>query len=108
MENLKKIRIKRKVTQVKLAEIANVTQETISAYESGKAYPSVETLIKIADFLNTSTDYILDRIENDEPIKNTTIKNTDNKTYRMLSNFIMLNDAKKDDVLWYSEAIRRK
>lgn len=108
MENLKKMRIKRKVTQVKLAEIANVTQETISAYESGKAYPSVETLIKIADFLNTSTDYILDRIENDEPIKNTTIKNTDNKTYRMLSNFIMLNDAKKDDVLWYSEAIRRK
>ena len=108
MENLKKMRMKRKVTQVKLAEIANVTQETISAYESGKAYPSVETLIKIADFLNTSTDYILDRIENDEPIKNTTIKNTDNKTYRMLSNFIMLNDQKKDDVLWYSEAIRRK
>ena len=108
MENLKKMRIKRKVTQVKLAEIANVTQETISAYESGKAYPSVDTLIKIADFLNTSTDYILGRIENDEPIKNTTIKNTDNKTYRMLSNFIMLNDQKKDDVLWYSEAIRRK
>ena len=108
MENLKKMRIKRKVTQVKLAEIANVTQETISAYESGKAYPSVDTLIKIADFLNTSTDYILGRIENDEPIKNTTIKNTDNKTYRMLSNFIMLNDSKKDDVLWYSEAIRRK
>ena len=108
MENLKKMRMKRKVTQVKLAEIANVTQETISAYESGKAYPSVETLIKIADFLNTSTDYILDRIENDEPIKNTTIKNTDNKTYRMLSNFIMLNEQKKDDVLWYSEAIRRK
>lgn len=108
MENLKKMRIKRNVTQVKLAEIAHVTQETISAYESGKAYPSVETLIKIADFLNTSTDYILDRIDNDEPIKNTTIKNTDNKTYRMLSNFIMLNDQKKDDVLWYSEAIRRK
>ena len=108
MNNLKIIRQKRKVTQVKLAEIANVTQETISAYESGKAYPSVETLIKIADYLNTSTDFILDRIENDEPIKNTTIKNTDTKTYRMLSNFIMLNEQKKDDVLWYSEAIRKK
>ena len=107
MNNLKKIRIKRNVTQSKLAEIAKVTQETISAYESGKAYPSADTLIKIADFLNTSTDYILDRIDNDEPIKNTTIKNTDNKTYRMLSNFIMLND-KKDDVLWYSEVIRKK
>ena len=68
----------------------------------------METLIKIADYLNTSTDVILDRIENDEPIKNTTIKNTDTKTYRMLSNFIMLNEQKKDDVLWYSEAIRKK
>ena len=38
-------------------KVANVTQETISAYESGKAYPSVETLIKIAEFLNTSTDF---------------------------------------------------
>ena len=47
MENLKKIREKKKITQVRLSIAAEVSQETISAYESGKAFPSVETLIKI-------------------------------------------------------------
>ena len=68
-ENLKKIREKKKITQVRLSIAAEVSQETISAYESGKAFPSVETLIKIADFLGTSTDYLLGKdmiIVNDE------------------------------------------
>ena len=47
MNNIKKIRIKRKITQVDLARVINVKQETISAYESGKAQPSCEALIKI-------------------------------------------------------------
>ena len=54
MNNIKKIRIKRNITQVDLAKVINVKQETISAYESGKAQPSCEALIKIADYLNTS------------------------------------------------------
>ena len=36
MNNIKKIRIKRNITQVDLAKVINVKQETISAYESGK------------------------------------------------------------------------
>ena len=68
MENLKKIREKKKITQVRLSIAAEVSQETISAYESGKAFPSVETLIKIAYFLGTSTDYLLGRINDDMPL----------------------------------------
>ena len=60
---IKELREKKKITQVRLSIAAEVSQETISAYESGKAFPSVETLIKIADFLGTSTDYLLDRIK---------------------------------------------
>ena len=52
MNNIKKIRIKRKITQVDLARVINVKQETISAYESGKAQPSCEALIKIADYFS--------------------------------------------------------
>ncbi len=68
MERLKTLRKKRKVTQIRLSIAAEVSQETISAYESGKASPSIETLIKIADFLNTSTDYLLGRIKEDKPL----------------------------------------
>ena len=108
MNNIKKLRIKRNITQVDLAHQINVKQETISAYESGKALPSADALIKIADYLNTSTDYLLNRIEDDSPVTGYNIKSMNPKTYKIINNFLMLKDAEKDDVLWYSEAIRKK
>lgn len=108
MNNIKKIRIKRNITQVDLAKKIDVKQETISAYESGKTLPSADALIKIADYLNTSTDYLLGRIEDDSPLSGFNIKEMNPKTYKMINNFIMLKDKEKDDVLWYSEVIRKK
>ena len=108
MNNIKKLRIKRNITQVDLANKINVKQETISAYESGKALPSADALIKIANYLNTSCDYLLGRIEDVSPLSGLNIKEMNPKTYKMLNNFIMLKDKEKDDVLWYSEAIRKK
>ena len=108
MNNIKKIRIKRKITQVDLARVINVKQETISAYESGKAQPSCEALIKIADYLNTSCDYLLGRIEDDSPLTGYNIKSMNPKTYKMINNFLMLKDREQDECLWYSEAIRKR
>lgn len=108
MNNFKKLRIKRNITQVELAKVLNVKQETISAYESGKALPSCESLVKMAEYLNTSTDYLLGRIEDDKPLTEFNIKDMNPKTYKMINNFIMLKDKEKDDVLWYSEVIRKR
>ena len=69
MERLRELREKRHITQVRLSVATEVSQETISAYESGKAMPSADTLVRLADFLNTSTDYLLNRINNDQPLK---------------------------------------
>ena len=108
MNNIKKLRMKRKITQVDLAREIKVKQETISAYESGKALPSADALIKIGNYLNTSTDYLLGRIADDSPLTNFNFKDMNPKTYKMVNNFIMLKDKQKDDVLWYSEAVRKK
>ncbi len=108
MKNLKLIRQKRNITQSKLATDLDIKQESISAYESGKSYPNTDTLIKLADYLNTSIDYLLGRTENDTPIQDLNIKTLNPKTYKILNNFIMLNESKKDDVIWYSEAIRKR
>ena len=48
----------------------DITQETISAYLNGKAKPSTDVLIKLANYFNTSIDYILDRTDIDIPISN--------------------------------------
>ena len=108
MNNFKKIRIKRNITQVDLAKELNVKQETISAYESGKALPSCDALVKMAKYLNTSTDYLLGRIDDDKPLTEFNIKDMNPKTYKMINNFIMLKDDQKDDVLWYSEEKKKK
>ena len=108
LNNIKKLRIKRNITQVDLAKAINVKQETISAYESDKAFPSADALVKIANYLNTSSDYLLGRSEEDTPLTDFNFKDMNPKTYKMINNFIMLKDKQKDDVLWYSEAIRKK
>ena len=47
------------LTQEKLAELANITAQAVSYAESGSRRPSSETLLKIAQALNVSVDYLL-------------------------------------------------
>ena len=104
MLNLREIRKKRNITQIRLSIAAEVSQEAISAYESGKAIPSAETLIKLADFLDTSVDYLLGRTDNSEPI-NFQKSNYDNE---LLHNFSKLNENDKKEVIWYCKQRAKK
>lgn len=63
IERLKQLREAKNLTQLRLAMELNVSQETISGYEIGKAVPPAEMLIKLADTLDTSVDYILSRTD---------------------------------------------
>lgn len=56
---IKELRKERNMSQIRLSIELGVSQETISAYESGKHYPSVESLIKLSDIFGVSCDYIL-------------------------------------------------
>lgn len=63
IERLKQLREAKNLTQLRLAMELNVSQETISGYEIGKAVPPAEMLVKLADTLDTSVDYILSRTD---------------------------------------------
>lgn len=60
-ENVRKARESEGLSQEKFAERIGVTQQMISKYESGTKLPSISTLADIADALDCSTDYLLDR-----------------------------------------------
>ena len=60
---LRKLMDCRKTTQNELAEHLNKTRQAISYYCDGSSSPDWETLVKIADFFNVSTDYILGRTD---------------------------------------------
>ena len=59
LNRIRALREEKKMTQVRLGIELDVTQETISAYEVGKHYPSVASLIKMSTLFDASTDYIL-------------------------------------------------
>jgi transcriptional regulator with XRE-family HTH domain len=58
---LQELRKEQGLSQNALAKALNSSQKTISAYETGESSPTIQTILKIADFLNVSTDYLLGR-----------------------------------------------
>ena len=60
-ERLRELRKNRSMTQEELGKIINVTKVSVSGYENGNRSPDTETLQKIADFFDVSTDYLLGR-----------------------------------------------
>lgn len=55
-ETLRRLRKYKNLTQKRLAEKLDVTEGTISKYESNQVYPPFETLRSIAVILNVSMD----------------------------------------------------
>ena len=64
---LKELREKEKITQSELAKELGISQNTYSQYETGARQPSLDMLIKLAEFYFVSTDYILGLTDNPEP-----------------------------------------
>lgn len=52
-----------RVTQRQLADYLQIAQPSYIRYENGSAEPSLETLVKIADYFDVSVDYLLGRTE---------------------------------------------
>lgn len=58
---IKNLRQSRELNQVQLAEKLGVKKQSISNWENDNIMPSVDMLIRIADFFHVSTDYLLGR-----------------------------------------------
>jgi len=58
---LKQLREERRWSQKDLGKAVGVSNVSISGYESGNRFPDTETLTRIADVLEVSTDYLLGR-----------------------------------------------
>ena len=57
---VKKLRLSYNYSQVQLANELSVSKQTVSNWENNNILPSIEMLIKIADFFSVSTDTLLE------------------------------------------------
>lgn len=66
MKNIKLIRVINDYTQLKVQMETGISQSMLSKYENGELLPTTENLMILADFYNTSLDYLMDLTDTKE------------------------------------------
>ncbi|MEQ2527815.1 helix-turn-helix domain-containing protein [Robertmurraya yapensis] len=80
-EKLKKERIEKGWSQEELAEKLFVSRQSVSKWENGQNYPSIETIIKVSDLFDVTIDELL---KSDEELKEKVIKDSKQLAYPKL------------------------
>lgn len=77
-ERLKKEREKRGWSQTDLAEKIHVSRQSVSKWETGKNYPSIEVIIDLSDLFGITIDELL---RSDKALKDKVIRDSKQLTY---------------------------
>lgn len=65
---MRELRRARGITQLRLALDLNMSQNTVSRYETGEREPGIAELVQMADYFRVSVDYLIGRT--DDPRRN--------------------------------------
>ena len=74
ISRLKETRKDRDITQTSVANYLGMKQQQYSEYEIGKRLIPIEVLDKLADFYDTSIDYLVGRTDERKPYKKSILK----------------------------------
>lgn len=67
MKNIKPIRVINDYTQLKVQMDTGISQSTLSKYESGDTIPTTDNLLILAQYYNTSLDFLMDLTDERKP-----------------------------------------
>lgn len=99
VQNLKVLRIRKGISQQQLADVIGVSQQSINKYENHMIEPDISTLMALADFFNTSVDYLIGHTEIDHIIESV-------QHYDLNSDEILLIDGYRKLVKEEKESIQ--
>ncbi len=60
-EKIRALRLARGIRQEELGRRIGASKQSVSNWENGNILPSIDVLIRLADFFGVSTDYLLGR-----------------------------------------------
>jgi transcriptional regulator with XRE-family HTH domain len=106
--NLKEIRNSKGLLQTKVAFDLNITQETVSSYETGRVLPSSDMLINLANYYDTSIDYLLCRTKYNLPIDRIKPNNISDRDFIVLNKINKLSNTDKDKIEAYIDGLADK
>ncbi|MCM1161177.1 MAG: helix-turn-helix domain-containing protein [Roseburia sp.] len=108
-EILAELRKDKHLLQKDLADFLSISIGTVSNYETGAHEPDFETLCKLADFFQVSTDYLLGRTNLPYDIKKLNEPIRDGITISDITHTLMnMSRENLDSVLEYMELLTYK
>ena len=92
-KRIKELRTEKKITQSELSNYLGLTPKMISFYELEQRFPPQDIIIKLADYFNVSTDFLLGQSD---------IRNSD----KILKEYNSLNYESQKELEKYIQILR--
>lgn len=111
MERLKELRKERRLTQTQVGNYLGITVSAYGNYELGQREPSIDMLLKLADYFGVTVDYLLGRDANTvtsiEPLKTKNIPALSEEDEDMLNQYLELSEDSKRAVRYTVDMYER-
>lgn len=98
VKNLKKLRLKKGLSQQQLADIIGVSQQSINKYENHTVEPGIELLMTFADFFRTSVDYLIGYTNIEHTIEPVTQYDLNNEEAALVEGYRTLTDNERHSI----------
>ena len=108
LKNLKKLREEKGVTQKQLADVISVSQQSINKYENHNIEPDIESMVRIADFFNTSVDYLIGHSDVRHKIEHVRAYDLNIEEAQLINGYRELSDRQKQTVLLVVESYQEE
>lgn len=98
LKRIKQLRAQKGISQQQLADVLGTSQQSINKYENHDIQPDISTLIRIANYFNTSVDYIIENTDIErliEPIEKYDLNKVECK---LIDDFRQLNFSEKESI----------
>ena len=96
-DTLKRLRTDRKLTRRDIEKKLGITERNIKSYELGTSNPSLEVLVRLADFYEVSTDYLLGR-EEKKYVEDVSKMSDNDLDKKLMQFFIELPESSKQGI----------
>ena len=96
LKNLKLLREEFGISQKALADIIGVSQQSINKYENHNIEPDINTLILMADYFNTSVDYLIGHTDVRRKIEMVYTYQLNESECKLLDSYRKLSTKQKD------------
>lgn len=99
VKNLRALRMEKGVSQQQLAEVLETSQQSINKYENHKIEPDIYMLGKMADYFETSIDYLVGHTEIRHKIEPVWSHDLNEQEQEMIKKYRMLSRKERDSIL---------